>query len=192
MQDKTGTMSRKIQRNPKLWISTLVATTAIAVGYKVYTTLFQQPQQQQADEDHQHSGDEIIDREKRTKYLLSKQYSNKSIAITLSSTFLSLNIPLNEILINLENMIFIIPPNLCEYDLNIQIPPNFKLLKCSNLQGYLQMLKNLKPDLLFLCSDDLGINYMKLSKDLRMFIKTIINVDQNNEDIHDKIKMIFD
>ncbi|KAG7661473.1 PEX22 [[Candida] subhashii] len=146
--------------------------------------------EQQQEEGSQEEQSSIRDEE--IKYLISKQYSNKSIAITLSSTFLSSNIPLNEILINSENMIFIIPPNLSEKDLDINIPPNFKLLKCSNVQGYLQMLKNLKPDLLFLCSDDLGINFMNLNKDLRMFIKTIINVDQNKNDIYDKIKVIFD
>ena len=62
-------------------------------------------------------------------------------------------------------MIFIIPPNLTEDDLNLSyIPPNFKLLKCSNLQGYLQILKNLKPDLLLMCSDDLGIDFTQIKK----------------------------
>ena len=96
----------------------------------------------------------------KPKFRISKRYSNKSIAITLSSTFYH-PLPLNEILINLENMIFIIPPNLNEDDLPIietkdtdtdnantntntsfyKDQSNFKLLKCSNFQGYLQLLK---------------------------------------------------
>ena len=89
-------------------------------------------------------------------------------------------------------MIFIIPPNLTEDDLNLSyIPPNFKLLKCSNLQGYLQILKNLKPDLLLMCSDDLGIDFTQIKKDLNMFINDIINVDQN-DDIVLRVRPIFD
>lgn len=177
-------MSRKASRNPNLYLTALVATSAIAISYKIYTSFFQQQNQQQ----------QLIkdDEDVPISYTISKRYLNKSIAITLSSSFLSSNLPLNKILTNSERMIFIIPPNLTEDDLNLSfIPPNFKLLKCSNLQGYLQILKNLKPDLLLMCSDDLGLEFPKIKKDLNMFINDIINVDQN-DDIVLRVRPIFD
>lgn len=95
-------------------------------------------------------------------------------------------------------MIFILPPNLLEDDVTYNldplksgIMPNFKLLKCLNIQGYVQVLKNLKPDMLLICSDDLGLSFMNLSKDLNNFIKTIVNMDQNSEDIYLKVRPIF-
>ncbi|EER34932.1 conserved hypothetical protein [Candida tropicalis MYA-3404] len=175
-------MSRKASRNPNLYITALVATSAIAISYKIYTSFFQQSNN---DEDE-------IKTDTPSSYTISKRYSDKSIAITLSSSFLSSSLPLNKILTSSEKMIFIIPPNLTEDDLNLSyIPPNFKLLKCSNLQGYLQILKNLKPDLLLMCSDDLGIDFTQIKKDLNMFINDIINVDQN-DDIVLRVRPIFD
>lgn len=175
-------MSRKASRNPNLYITALVATSAIAISYKIYTSFFQQLNN---DEDE-------IKTDTPSSYTISKRYFDKSIAITLSSSFLSSSLPLNKILTSSEKMIFIIPPNLTEDDLNLSyIPPNFKLLKCSNLQGYLQILKNLKPDLLLMCSDDLGIDFTQIKKDLNMFINDIINVDQN-DDIVLRVRPIFD
>ena len=175
-------MSRKASRNPNLYITALVATSAIAISYKIYTSFFQQLNN---DEDE-------IKTDTPSSYTISKRYSDKSIAITLSSSFLSSSLPLNKILTSSEKMIFIIPPNLTEDDLNLSyIPPNFKLLKCSNLQGYLQILKNLKPDLLLMCSDYLGIDFTQIKKDLNMFINDIINVDQN-DDIVLRVRPIFD
>ncbi|RCK55059.1 Peroxisome assembly protein 22 [Candida viswanathii] len=177
-------MSRKAARNPNLYLTALVATSAVAITYKIYTSFFQQPPKDGSEEDSK--------TDSPSSYTVSKRYSNKSIAITLSSSFLSSSLPLNKILTNSERMIFIIPPNLTEDDLNLSyIPPNFKLLKCSNLQGYLQILKNLKPDLLLMCSDDLGLDFTQIKKDLNMFINDIINVDQN-DDIILRVRPIFD
>ncbi|RLV95765.1 Peroxisome assembly protein 22 [Spathaspora sp. JA1] len=178
-------MARKTKRSPTVWISALIATSALAVTYKLYQSYFKSEQEELEARSPNADNADI------TKYVISPKYSNKSIVITLSSTFISSKIPLNEILLNSENMIFIIPPNLNEEDLNVNIPPNYKLLKCSNVDGYLQVLKNLKPDLLFLCSDDLGINLKNLSSDLKLFIKTIVNVDQSKEDIYCKLRPIF-
>ncbi|CAL1200013.1 unnamed protein product [Candida parapsilosis] len=166
-------MSRKAQRNPTLYLAALIATSAVAISYKVYDSYIKSSSSSSSSSSQQES-----------------KYLNKSIAITLSSSFLSSQLPLNDILTTQENMIFIIPPNLNEDDLNLKIPPNFKLLKCSNVQGYLQILKNLKPDCLLLCSDDLGINYSNLSSDLRNFIRTIINVEQD-EDLLVQVRPVF-
>lgn len=180
-------MTRKAQRNPSLYLAALIATSAVAISYKVYDTYFNSSSQSKSGQE----GTNTTNEASTTKsFTISKKYLNKSIAITLSSSFLSSQLPLNEILTTQENMIFIIPPNLNEEDLNLTIPPNFKLLKCSNVQGYLQILKNLKPDCLLLCSDDLGINYTNLSLDLRNFIRTIINVEQD-QDLLLQVKPVF-
>ncbi|CQB88823.1 Peroxisomal biogenesis protein family [Chlamydia trachomatis] len=206
-------MSRKASRNPKLYVSALIATSAIALTYKLYSTyLAPTPTPTNKDKKQRELDGSSTDIELKPKFRISKRYSNKSIAITLSSTFLSSNLPLNEILINLENMIFIIPPNLNEDDLPIietkdtdtdnantntntsfyKDQSNFKLLKCSNFQGYLQILKNLKPDLLLLCSDDLGINFKKLQSDLLNNLKLdFINIDQNIDALI-QLESIFD
>lgn len=182
-------MSRKAQRNPTLYLAALIATSAVAISYKVYDSYIKSSSSSSSSSSQQESkGKTSLSTTK--SFTISKKYLNKSIAITLSSSFLSSQLPLNDILTTQENMIFIIPPNLNEDDLNLKIPPNFKLLKCSNVQGYLQILKNLKPDCLLLCSDDLGINYSNLSLDLRNFIRTIINVEQD-EDLLVQVRPVF-
>ncbi|KAG5421594.1 PEX22 [Candida metapsilosis] len=184
-------MTRKAQRNPSLYLAALIATSAVAISYKVYDTYFNSSSQSKSSQEGTTNTNTTTNEASTTKsFTISKKYLNKSIAITLSSSFLSSQLPLNEILTTQENMIFIIPPNLNEEDLNLTIPPNFKLLKCSNVQGYLQILKNLKPDCLLLCSDDLGINYTNLSSDLRNFIRTIINVEQD-QDLLLQVKPVF-
>ena len=184
-------MTRKAQRNPSLYLAALIATSAVAISYKVYDTYFNSSSQSKSSQEGTTNTNTTTNEASTTKsFTISKKYLNKSIAITLSSSFLSSQLPLNEILTTQENMIFIIPPNLNEEDLNLTIPPNFKLLKCSNVQGYLQILKNLKPDCLLLCSDDLGINYTNLSLDLRNFIRTIINVEQD-QDLLLQVKPVF-
>lgn len=179
-------MSRKAQRNPTLYLAALIATSAVAISYKVYDSYIKSSQSTPTKD----TNDSTSLTPATKSFTISKKYLNKSIAITLSSSFLSSQLPLNEILTTQENMIFIIPPNLNEDDLNLKIPPNFKLLKCSNVQGYLQILKNLKPDCLLLCSDDLGINYTSLSLDLRNFIRTIINVEQD-QDLMLQVRPVF-
>ncbi|KAI5966173.1 PEX22 [Candida pseudojiufengensis] len=192
-------MSRKAQRNPKLYIAAVIATSTIAISYKIYDTFIKSKTEEEQDKEI----DTIRDQNntsllpKISNFNISKKYINKQIAITLSSSFLSSTLPLQDIIKTQENMIFIIPPNLNEEDLDlneqnsenqltqtnskIDINNNFKILKCSNFQGYLQILKNLKPDLLLLCSDDLGINFNNLSYDLNNFITKIINIDQNKD-----------
>ncbi|KAI5958220.1 PEX22 [Candida theae] len=179
-------MSRRAQRNPTLYLAALIATSAVAISYKVYDSYLKSSSSQST----QDTFNQTSLTSTTKPFTISKKYLNKTIAITLSSSFLSSQLPLNEILTTQENMIFIIPPNLSEDDLNVKIPPNFKLLKCSNVQGYLQILKNLKPDCLLLCSDDLGINYTNLSSDLRNFIRTIINVEQD-QDLLLQVKPVF-
>ena len=52
--------------------------------------------------------------------------------------------------------------------------------------------KNLKPDLLLLCSDDLGINFKKLQSDLLNNLKLdFINIDQNIDALI-QLESIFD
>ncbi|KAK6454503.1 peroxisome assembly protein 22 [Scheffersomyces xylosifermentans] len=174
-------------RAGKFWLAAVIATSVVTISYKIYERYV-------SERDHVVTVDDGADR----KFRISKKYLNKSIALTLSHSILNSKLPLNEILINGENIIFILPPNLSEDDLtsnlkysHVGIIPNFKLLKCSNIQGYVQILKNLKPDMLLLCSDDLGLSFMNLSKDLNNFIKTIVNLDQSDDDIDLKVRPIF-
>ncbi|KAK6203098.1 peroxisomal biogenesis protein family-domain-containing protein [Scheffersomyces amazonensis] len=195
---------KKNGRNPKLFATALVATGLITISYKIYSTYFGNSKHNDEVKDEitdsitDNNITNISDRDIRNEnsFKIRKQYSNQSIALTLSSSILSSKLPLDDILVKGgENIIFILPPNLSEDDLdyNLKSTPatNFKLLKCSNIQGYLSMLKNLKPDLLFVCSDDLGVSFGNVSKDLNNFIKTIINLDQNSDDIYLKIRPMF-
>lgn len=169
----------KRQRNPKLFLGALVASSVIALSYKIYEH-YSQPSNE-------------------------KKYTNKSIALTLSHSILNSKLPLNEILINSDNVTFILPPNLSIDDLTsiiietndkpeiFELPKtllnNYKLLNCNNFQGYFSIIKNLKPDMLLVCGDDLGIT-TQLPKDLSRFVKEIINIDQN-DDIVSKVSPIF-
>lgn len=181
---------KKIQKNPQLWLAAACVSALIAVGYKVYDAYATQ-QQLQASE-----GDTA------TPGKLKRQYTNKLIALTLSHLILNLQLPLLEILHNLENVTFILPPNLDEDDVNYNIQKltatlpeevrnNYKLLKCQNIQGYFTVLKNLKPDMLLMCQDDLGLSTHSIPKDLNRFIKQIVFVDQNNDDISTKVAPLF-
>lgn len=200
---------RKLQKNPKAWIAAAVATGVVAVSVLVYNSYLAS-----AKEDEEHTAEAceknpdlppaLVRRATNT----AKRYTNKSIALTLSHSILSSLLPLNDILLNSENVTFILPPNLSIDDLvynvektasspktNSQTLPttlteNYKLLKCLNLQGYFNIVKNIKPDMLLVCSDDLGIS-KRIPHDIHNFVKEIINIDQNKEDIYSKVAPIF-
>lgn len=165
----------KLQKNPKLWLGTFIAASAVAVSYKLLNKYLEFSKENDQEE-----------------------YSNKSIALTLSNSVLSSQLPLSDILTNSENVTFILPPNLSIEDLEdkisntIPLPKtvtqNYKLLDCSNLQGYYAILKNLQPDLLLVCADDLGVT---VPKDMHRFVKKIITIDQNKDDVYSKIAPFF-
>lgn len=186
---------RKTQRNPKLWITALVASSILAISYKIYNNYAQSETIE----------DSTAVEEEKEKLKVAKKYTKKSIALTLSHSILSSQLPLNEILLNSDNVTFILPPNLSLDDLvcnigneneieSCNLPKtwinNYKLLQSSNMQGYFNILKNLKPDTLLVCSEDLGIT-MSAPKDLGRFVKEIITIDQNWDDISSKISTIF-
>lgn len=182
---------KKIQKNPQLWLAAACVSALIAVGYKVYDAYAQQ-----LPTDNDSATTNTIPGKVRP------QYTNKLIALTLSHLILNLQLPLLEILQNLENVTFILPPNLDEDDVNYNIHKqaadlpeevrnNYKLLKCQNIQGYFTVLKNLKPDMLLMCQDDLGLSTHSIPKDLNRFIKQIVFVDQNNDDISTKVAPLF-
>ncbi|KAK6464072.1 peroxisomal biogenesis protein family-domain-containing protein [Scheffersomyces coipomensis] len=192
---------KKASKNPQLWITALIATSIVTLSYKLYQSYTSSDTTTTNIEDGEEKVEEGKEKKSfsqstQTPFQISKAYLNKSIALTLSSSILNSKLPLDDILIKGgENIIFILPPNLSEDDLNynlkVKTSNNFKLLKCSNINGYVQMLKNLKPDLLLICSDDLGLSYLNLSKDLNNFIKTIVNLDQNSDDVYLKISRLF-
>lgn len=179
-------MARK--QTPRLWVTALIATTAVAASYEFYKFI---TKEEEAEE-------EVVD-----KPHLSRRYTNKSIALTLLHSVLRSDLPLNEILLNSENVTFILPPYLLVDDLECSIAAddasyslpqtlikNYKLLKCANIQGYFHILKNLKPDMLFVCSDDLGIT-QHVPKDLGRFVKEIVTIGQNKEDVSLILSKVF-
>ncbi|CAN3357135.1 peroxisome assembly protein 22 [Diutina catenulata] len=184
---------KKAQKNPQLWLAAAAVTTLVALGYKVYENLY-------ATDEVDTDGKPVL-RKSWSSTRINK-YTNKSIALTLSHSILNSQLPLHDILQNAENVTFILPPNLSEDDLeynihkqSVEVPAelmnNYKLLKCQNIQGYFTVLKNLKPDLLLMCQDDLGLSTNNIPKDLSRFIKKIIFVDQSNDDISTKVAPLF-
>lgn len=182
------------KRNPQLLAAAFIASSVAVISYKIYnywTTL-------QEVEDEPPTNEKTLVRK--------KSYTNKSIALTLLHSVLNLDLPLNEILLNSDNVTFILPPYLsvddlacnikgAELDSSIYSLPqtlikNYKLLKCSNIQGYFHLLKNLKPDTLFVCSEDLGIA-LKVPPDLGRFVKEVVTIDLNKEDVYSILSKVF-
>ena len=176
-------MARK--KIPRAWLVAVAVSTAVAVSYSIYNNYLKPAE--------------------KTSEISRKKYTNKSVALTLSHSVLNSQLPLNDILMNSENVTFILPPNLSLDDLACNISDendglatklprtliqNYKLLNCKNIQGYFNLLKNLKPDTLLVCSDDLGIT-SAVPRDINRFVKEIINIDQNKEDIYSKIYPYF-
>lgn len=177
-------MTRKFQRNPKVWAAALVATTVAGLAYKIY----QSYQQDQFVEETK----EVVD----GNVIITKKYTTDNIVLTLSHSILSLKLPLNDILINSSNVTFILPPNLNEEDLMLNLDvgklmKNYKLLKCNNILGFWDLLKNLKPDLLLVCEDDLGLDEEMIPRDMGRFIKRVVRLDQREEDIVGKVGPLF-
>lgn len=173
-------MARK--KNPLYFAAALLAASLTAVSYKVYEVF--------------------------TKKDLAApaKYTKKSIALTLLHSVLNLDLPLNEILLNCDNVTFILPPHLsvddlaCKittdsagsrvYELPQTLVKNYKLLRCSNIDGYFHVLRNLKPDLLYVCPDDLGISD-RAPPDLRRFVKEIVNIDQDRNTVQTVLSKVF-
>lgn len=164
----------KARRSPKVWLAAAVASSVVAASYSIYNYLSKPPAK-------------------------INPHTHKSIALTLSHLVLNSLLPLEEILTQWENVTFILPPNLSLDDLEGNIDrealpqtlvQNYKLLNCKNIQGYFNLVKNLKPDMLLVCTDDLGISG-GMPKDLARFVKEIVTVDQDRESVYKTIGLVF-
>jgi hypothetical protein len=198
-------MLRKIPKNPRAWVAAAVATSVVAV-----VLLYAYVRAAPAD------APELSPRKPK--------YTNRLVALTLSHSILSSQLPLAEILLNAENVTFILPPSLSLDDLRFNIDrvpaaapdasaasapdatpdsspaaasaglaaliQNYKLLDCLNLLGYFGLVKNLRPDLLLVCSDDLGIA-PHIPRDLDQFVGEVVYIDQNRDDIYLKVAPLF-
>lgn len=163
-----------------MWLTALVATSVLTVSYKAFEFYF-------------NKGSSKKDIPQK------KNYTGKTITLTLSHSVLSSNLPLNDILLSSDNVTFILPPYLSLDDLasniknNYNLPKtliqNYKLLRCSNIKGYLSIVKSLKPDVLLVCLDDLGLKDSK--KDLNPFVKNIVTIDQSEDDVYSKVYPMF-
>lgn len=181
------------RKNPQLWAAAFVASSLAIISYKLYNAFKTQPQEKESTSE-------------QTMIVKRTTYAKKSIVLTLLHSVLSSDLPLNEILLNSENVTFILPPYLSVDDLACNIRgadedssiyslpqtliKNYKLLKCSNIQGYFHVLKNLKPDMLFVCSEDLGIT-LKVPPDLGRFVKEVVTIDLNKEDVYSILSKVF-
>lgn len=174
-------MGRK--KSPALWLLAVVATSVVAAGYEFYKYLTKE--------------------EDAAGKLALRNYTNKSIALTLLHLVLSSELPLDDILLKSDNVTFILPPhlslddlvgNITDRDGSCHLPQtlikNYKLLKCSNIQGYFHIIRNLRPDILLVCADDLGIG-QEMPKDLTRFVKDIVTLDQNKDEVSSILTKVF-
>lgn len=178
-------------KNPKYIAGALAATFIAAISYKVYSVLTKDGETD--------SGN--------TDLKGGQANSKKSIAVTLLHSVLRSDFPLNDVLLTFENVTFILPPCLSVDDLLGQIQgfdgdekrtymlpqtliKNYKLLKCSNMMGYFHLLKNLKPDLLYVCSDDLGITKL-VPQDMHRFVKEVVTLDQDKTSVQSVLSKVL-
>lgn len=174
-------MARK--KSPQYWAAALLATAVAGVSYKAYQ--FWQ------------EGGESRDANRWSKF------RHKRIALTLLHSVLLTDLPLADILMNSENVTFILPPYLsvddvahsvsgeeASYALPHKMIKNYKFLQCSNINGYFQIVKNLQPDILFVCSDDLGIT-QNIPKDLGRFVKEIVTFEQDKLSVKSILSKVF-
>ncbi|KAG7192650.1 uncharacterized protein KQ657_001430 [Scheffersomyces spartinae] len=213
-------MSRK-QKNVKWVVGAAVAAAIASAVYKIYKSI-ENDNSPNKDNSNNSSHNDISSHNESDSTAVSTRYTLKKIALTLSHTILTSDLPLNEILLHSENVTFILPPNLLLDDLASSIDTsgsasastllvvmveesqslsaysvprtlveNYKLLRCSNIHGYFNILKNLQPDMLLICLDDLGITKDKFPQDIGRFIKEIISLDQDKLDVSKKLSPIF-
>lgn len=166
------------RRNTKTLLAVAIATSIAAVSYKLYLEWA--------------SNNDTTDIEGKPSKAIKSKYSGKSITLTLLHSVLNSHLELEDLLLQ-DNITFILPPYLSFDDLQCKIYPgkdlaqipdallrNYRLLKCSNFEGYFQLLKNLKPDILLVCEEDLGITG-KIPKELSRFVGKIVSLDQERE-----------
>ncbi|OBA23826.1 hypothetical protein METBIDRAFT_35699 [Metschnikowia bicuspidata var. bicuspidata NRRL YB-4993] len=185
-------MARK--KSPRMLAAILVASSVAAISYKLYGVL-----KGQSD-----SKSPLDAKDGGVALSRRRQYRNKSITVTLLHSVLNLGLPLNEMLLSSENVTFILPPYLsvddlaCQiessengalYELPLTLIRNYKLLKCSNIDGYFHLLKDLRPDVLFVCTDDLGID--RVPPDLRRFVSEIVAIEQDKENVRSVLSDVF-
>lgn len=167
------------RRNTKTLLAFAIASSIAAVSYKLYLEW--------------KSDNESTEIEGKDGKRIKSKYIGKSVTLTLLHSVLNSHPELEELLLNYSNVTFILPPYLSLDDLKYKVHPgkdlqqipdtvlkNYRLLRCSNIDGYFQLIKNLKPDILLVCEEDLGITE-KIPKDLGLFVGKIISIDQEKE-----------
>lgn len=190
-----GIQGKALARNPRLWITAAVAASVAAVSYKLYDSWVSNDEKKTLQDNTIAKSDKLKDR---------KNYTKKSVALTLTHSVLSSKLPLADIILNSENVTFILPPSLSLEDLEAivdkdesgealissSLMQNYKVLKSNNIQGYYSLIKSLRPDTLLVCADDMGIDD-HLPKEMNRFIKQIVTVEQNSDQIFDQVTSIL-
>lgn len=176
------------RKNTNLLFAIAIATTIAAFSYKVYL------------ERTSDNGSINIDKEE-TEGAKSKCH-DKAVTLTLLHSVLNSYPELERLLANYSNVTFILPPYLSLQDLTCKIHPkeaktipealfkNYRLLKCSNIDGYFQLVKSLKPDILLVCEEDLGITEF-IPQDLFRYVGKIVSIDQEREKARHALSEFF-
>lgn len=155
------------RKNPTVWLAAAAVAGAVAIGYSLLKRTDGSP----------------------------NQYTNKSIALTLLHSVLNAKVPLDDILLNSENVTFILPPHLLEEDVAEHMAlqllrNNYKLLRSGTIDGYFHLVKNLRPDTLVVCLADLGIA-QKEPRDLGRFVGEVVCIEQDSEKVRLAMQRIF-
>ena len=90
---------RKGQKNPKAWVLTMVASTAVAAAVALYG-MYINSQEESATSESTRNEKPTSQAKKSQK--TPHKYTNRSIALTLLHSILSLTLPLNEILRSMQ------------------------------------------------------------------------------------------
>ncbi|KAH3671763.1 hypothetical protein WICMUC_004574 [Wickerhamomyces mucosus] len=124
---------------------------------------------------------------------IKSKYSTKSISIVITDSILSSSLPLIEILTQLQDITFILTPNITITDLDQSLNSSsssltqfkHKIIEFENYQSLWSILKHLNNDLIFIVIDDLP---EIIPIEFKNFIRgEILELEQNSDEINETI-----
>lgn len=118
--------------------------------------------------------------------IITAKYTSRPITIILTDSIISSNIPINDILLNTENIVLVIPPNLSRDDLNEHIDESvsYKVIECETNEGVWSVVKHLHSEVILVVKDDLE---EEIPTNLERYVGEIIELEQNNVYINQKV-----
>lgn len=122
------------RRKTPQWLALTIAATAVAAAsYKLYEAYQSK------------KSSEVRHQPRRRRARL--------VAVALLPAVVGAGLPLDEYFQLHDDVTFIVVPGVAEADLPSALLDNYRCLRCSSAEGYHQLLKNVKPDLLLECQD---------------------------------------